>query len=77
MSFHLIVSRRAGQVEKVVGRTEIELKSGVPVPSQFGLRCLDVYGLRIALRDKQRCSFLVAEPLDPFLRSFSSSCSRM
>jgi len=46
MSFHLIVSRRAGQVEEVVGRAEIELKRQVPVSDQFGLRCLDVYGLR-------------------------------
>ena len=50
MSLHLVVCRRASQVEKVVGRAKIELKRRVPVLGQFGFRCLDVYGLKIVLR---------------------------
>ena len=46
MGFHLIVSRRADQVEEVVSCAEIELKRQVPVSGQFCPRCLDVYGLR-------------------------------
>lgn len=71
MGFHSIVCCRASQVEKVVGCAKIEFKCRVPISSQFGLRCLGIYGLKIDLRDKSRRSFVTAEPLDPFLHSFS------
>jgi len=73
MGFYLFVSRRANQVEKVGSRVNIELKCQVPVSGQLRPRCLDVYGLRIALRSERRRYFVVAEPLDLFLRSFSCS----
>ena len=37
-------------MEKVVGRANVEFKCRIPVFGQLGFRCLDVYGLRIALR---------------------------
>lgn len=51
MGFHLIVSSRASQVKEVVSCAKIELKRRVPVSGQFGLRCLDVYGLGTGLRN--------------------------
>ena len=73
MSFHSIVCCRASQVEKVVCRAKVELKRRVPVSGQLGLRCFDIYGLKIVLRSQSIPSFFTAEPLDPFLRSFSCS----
>ena len=71
MSFDSIVCCCTGQVEKVVCRAKIELKRRVPISGQLGLRCLDIYGLKIVLRSRSIPSFVAAEPLDPFLRSSS------
>lgn len=57
-------------MKKVVGCTKIELECQVPVFGQFGLCRLDICGLNVTLRSRPK-RFATAEPLDPFLHSFS------
>ena len=72
MGFHLTISRRASNVEKVVGCTKIELERQVPVSGQFGLCRLGICGLNITLRNRLKHCLTRTEPLDLFLHSFSS-----
>ena len=71
MGFHLTVRHRASYVEKVVGRTKVELERQIPISSQFGLCRLDIRGLNITFRRRPRRWFATTEPQDPFLRSLS------